>query len=525
MNKFFQPAGSTQKGLSQGHVWRSNGFWLGLFGLFLFISLPFFIEKYIVSSLQKDLQSSAIQFTEKLLDQLEVEKKGLQRPIISITQAELHFDTLSKAWFNGANDVLAVHLIDQNGKIAKSVAKPGSVILLNKDYAANWEAQNRISVAHAVELGEATFSSLHKVDDQPLVNLIVPTGGVTSFVYVLTLDTRQWLDSMAGEDATDMKVEIIPFRSDAKEDYNRSYVNTLAWQGKWTLKIQSRDPLFSLLQLLRPVFFALTWLIAALFFLYWKNFRLRQKAELDLQAKSQLLERQNRLSILGEMSAQLAHEINQPLTSIANFAVAGKLQLQNTASTAALTHLFQDILDQSHRAAQVLVTVRTILQPAQVEMSKVDVNGLIRNLEPSLRFLCEPHGVILQVSCSDFMQVNINPILFEQVILNLVKNSVQSLAESDRPDKRISISSTCSDGRVFIEHTDNGPGIDPLHTLKIFESFFSTKADGLGVGLSLCRSVIERFNGKLTLKSNSHRGACFLIDIPSAPALSEALAQ
>lgn len=525
MNKLLHTEGSSLQGPSRGLVWRSNGFWLGLFGLFLFISLPFFIEKYIVNSLQRDLQRSAIQFTEKLVDQLEVERKGLQRPVTSIAQPELHFDTLSSGWFKGASDVLAVHLIDQNGKITKSIAKPGSIIFSDKDYAANWEVQNRISIANAVELGEATFSSLHKADDQPLVNLIIPTGGVIPFVYVLTLDSKQWLDSMASEDATEMKVEIIPFRSDAKEDYNRSYTNSLAWQGKWTLKFQSRDPLFALLQLLRPVFFALTWLIAALFFLYWRNFRLRQKAELDLQAKSQLLEKQNRLSILGEMSAQLAHEINQPLTSIANFAVAGKLQLQNTVSTATLTHLFQDILDQSHRAAQVLVTVRTILQPAPIEMSKVDVNQLIRNLEPSLRFLCEPHGVVLQVSCQDSMQVNISPILFEQVILNLVKNSVQSLAESDRPDKRISISSACSDGRVFIEHTDNGPGIDPLHTLKIFESFFTTKADGLGVGLSLCRSVIERFNGKLTLKSNSHRGACFLIDIPSAPAMSEALAQ
>jgi signal transduction histidine kinase len=104
--------------------------------------------------------------------------------------------------------------------------------------------------------------------------------------------------------------------------------------------------------------------------------------------------------------------------------------------------------------------------------------------------------------------------LFEQVIFNLVKNSIQALTESDRPVKRITITSTEVEGRLLIEIEDNGPGIQAENAERIFESLFTTKAEGLGIGLSLCRSVIERFNGKLTLKSNSRLGASFLIDLP-----------
>lgn len=500
-----------------GLVWRSNGFWLGLFGLFLFISLPFFIERYMVAVLQKGLQESAINFTKNLENKLEIERMGFQRSVAASPEPKLHFDTLSARWIKGSSDVLAVHLLDQSGHVLKSALKPGNELFSATEYMVSWEAANRISMAHAVELKEATYSALDMFHTEGLVNLIVPYDAPASAVYVITLDTKQWLRDNADDTGHAMRIDIVPFRSDVRDDYDRYYTNSLAWEGKWSLKFQSKDPLFALMQVLRPIFFALTWLIAALFFLYWRNFRLRQKAELELQTKSQLLERQSRLSLLGEMSAQLAHEINQPLTSIANYAVAGKLQLQSSGSTAALESLLQDILDQSHRAAQVLVSVRAILQPTPLELNGIDVNDLIKKLEPSLRFLCTPHNVILSVLCPNCIPVKINAILFEQVIFNLVKNSVQSLVESDRPYKRISISSNMAGGRALIEHADNGPGIHPSHVPKIFESFFTTKTEGLGIGLSLCRSIIERFNGRLTLKSNNQRGACFLIDIPTSP--------
>jgi C4-dicarboxylate-specific signal transduction histidine kinase len=260
------------------------------------------------------------------------------------------------------------------------------------------------------------------------------------------------------------------------------------------------------------------WLIAGVFILYWRSVWLRQKAELALQTKSETLEKQSRLSLLGEMSAQLAHEINQPLATIANYAVAGRLQLQkpHADTYSAVDALFQEILEQTQRAGQVLVAVRALLQPNPIEMGRFNVDDLIAKVEPALRFLCTPNQVRLSVTLNTSIQTKLNPILFEQVIFNLVKNSIQSLSECKKSDKRISITSTTKNGRVLIEISDNGQGIEAAQVNQVFDSLFTTKTEGLGIGLSLCRSIIERFDGRLTLKSSSPLGACFLIDLPAA---------
>ncbi len=482
--------------------------------IFLLIGSPFLVEKYLVLTLQGELQESALHCAAQLSQRLDTEKKGFYRTALAASADRSHFDALSKAWLSGASDVRAVKLLSPDGQILHSVTRAEAKAGIEKDVFNAVETLNRIAMAQAVELQEPIFTGLQQMRDESLVDLIVPTGTASTLFYVVTLDANQWLSQLAETCDHAVGIEIVPFRTDLAAEQGRYYQNSSAWEGLWTLKFQSKTPLFELLQILRPLFFVFTWLIAGMFFLYWRNFRLRQKAEMELRTKSQMLERQNRLSLLGEMSAQLAHEINQPLASIANYAVAGKLQLQATQPNDDLAALFQEILEQSQRAAQVLIAVRAILQPNPLDLSNIHIDELIHKLEPSLRFLCRPNQVVLVVSSTKSLPARINTILFEQVIFNMVKNSIQALTESDRPDKRISISCSENKGKIMIEIEDNGPGIEDDHAAQIFESFFTTKADGLGIGLSLCRSVIERFNGKLTLKSNSHRGVCFEIAMP-----------
>ena len=106
--------------------------------------------------------------------------------------------------------------------------------------------------------------------------------------------------------------------------------------------------------------------------------------------------------------------------------------------------------------------------------------------------------------------------LIEQVFLNLVRNSVQALARIHSKNGRIGIAAFVSDSRVCVRVEDNGPGIDKKNVLRIFDSFFSTGSDGLGIGLSLCRSVLERLQGRIELERNSSEGVSFLITIPQA---------
>jgi signal transduction histidine kinase len=485
-------------------------------GISLLTGLPFFGEKYILKTLQKDLQKSSSVLTEKLAQALTTETKGMHRAALESVDAEVEFSALSKAWLRDRPEFLAIHLLDREGKLLKTAAKPPLEATLSADFVTRWEIGNRIALAHAMELQEPSLSPLYLMHNNELANIIIPLHGPKQLIYLVTIDVRQWITSNTANSEAPVLVGIRPFHTDLTEDYDRYEVNTAAWQGLWTLEFQSKDPLYGLLRNLRPYVFALTWLIVGLFFLYWRSSSLRQKAELALQAKSETLEKQNRLSLLGEMSAQLAHEINQPLATIANYAAAGKLQLQNphAETNGALSALFQEILEQTQRAGQVLVAVRAMLQTNAMEMGSFNADDLIQKVEPALRFLCTPNQVRLTVDCNNIYLTKINPILFEQVIFNLVKNSIQSLSETNKSDKRISIGSSIKNGRILIEISDNGKGVDSAYRNQIFESFFTTKSEGLGIGLSLCRSVIERFNGKLTLKSSSPLGACFLIDLP-----------
>jgi signal transduction histidine kinase len=176
--------------------------------------------------------------------------------------------------------------------------------------------------------------------------------------------------------------------------------------------------------------------------------------------------------------------------------------------------LLQKIQTQTQRAAQVLIAVRSMLHPSPVDACALDVADLIARLEPHLQWLCSESGVHLHVESTHSAHVNLNSILFEQVLINLIKNSVQALNEIQRPQKNVTLSMASENKLLFIEVKDDGPGIPAGEELRVFDSFFTTKVDGLGIGLNLCKSVIERFNERLTLKSNGSSGACFLIELP-----------
>ncbi len=512
---------STISKLAHNWVWRSSGIWLAALGVLFLVCSPFLAEAYILKTLQKDLQKSATAVTEKLTETLATETKAMQRAAVDTVNAQTNFFALSKVWLQGKPEVLAVHLLDSDGRVIKTTAKAPFETQLNAEFAANWEVKNHIVLVHALELQEPSLSPLHLAYDQALVHIVIPNNDPLQLAYLVTIDIRQWLTTRTSDiknSGAPVIVDIAPFRTVLTDDYDRQDVNTAAWQGLWTLKFQSQDPLYGILRTLRPLVFTVMWLIAGVFFLYWRSVWLRQKAELALQTKSEMLERQSRLSLLGEMSAQLAHEINQPLATIANYAVAGRLQLQkpHAETSIAVDALFQEILEQTQRAGQVLVAVRALLQPNPIEMGRFNVDDLIGKVEPALRFLCTPNQVRLSVNCNNVLETNLNPILFEQVIFNLLKNSIQSLNECKKSDKRISIISATHNGRILIEVSDNGQGIEAAQVNQVFDSLFTTKTEGLGIGLSLCRSIIERFDGRLTLKSSSPLGACFLIDLPSA---------
>ena len=480
---------------------------------------PWWIEKAISNDLQTRTHQSALHDAQQLLARLDAMQIHYTRAVSASVNPQTDFEKIAQQWLKNSPHVLRVQLIDEQAHVLQVLASTSDSEAPAE--APNFKPLNQIPLAHALELKTSTYSALYKQQDKSVVDLFIPHNATSSVAYVLTLDTLPWTQVTREAKDKALTVEVVPYEASESKDVSRYILNFPEWEGLWSLQFKSADPMLGVLSTLRPVFLAITLMVIALFYLHWRDFQFRQKTEAQLQKQSRLLEQQSRLSMLGEMSASLAHEINQPLTSIANYAAAGQLQLQRHDMHSPVLPLLEKIQAQSQRAAQVLVAVRGMTQPGPMDVAQVGLRDLLYRLAPHLRWLCSQHQVALQIQCDAHWRTLLNPILFEQVILNLVKNSIQALDSITKSGKHIRIHVKGEHDMLHIQVADNGPGIQPENVPRIFDSFFTTKAQGLGIGLKLCRSVIERLNGRLTLKSNSPGGACFLICLPMMDKPSE----
>lgn len=494
-------------------VSRAIGFWLIVLSLFLLVVTPWFVDKAATSALQNRLERSAMGFAQELATELEITKTRFVRDVSAARHAKIDFEKIATRWLADSDQIIAVRLLNGSGQVVHSMQGNlgGSTLL------AQALPVHRITLIHAMELLTPTYSALYPFQDRQLVDLFIPATALDPLTFVVTLDPGHWSKSAIAKKFNELAVQVVPYNDKLKPESFNSHVLALPeWEGLWSLHFESLDSMNVLLSALRLTIVLVVILIIGSFYFHWRSFRTRQKTEAELLEKSKLLEKQNRLSMLGEMSASLAHEINQPLASIANYAVAGQLKLQQTDPSHALLPLLQKIQAQSQRAAQVLVAVRAMLHPTPMDSSVLSIGELMEKLEHHLTRMCIEHRIFLNMKLNVASDVDLNPILFEQVLINLVKNSIQALDSSSVLDKRITLSTSAANGRLHIEVADNGPGILSNDVPHIFDSFFTTKKEGLGIGLNLCRSVIERFNGQLLLKSNSPEGVCFLIDLPLA---------
>lgn len=231
----------------------------------------------------------------------------------------------------------------------------------------------------------------------------------------------------------------------------------------------------------------------------------------------------SRVSAMGALSTAIAHELNQPLTSISNFAEGARERLQQRADAEELGEVIEALeicSEQAVRAGQLLHRLREFLKPPaqQTELVPVEeivdatislalINGYRRKIKLDLDI---PGNLPL---------LRVDHVQAEQVLFNLVRNAFEAMEDDlDQPHKvRISARALDCD-KVEIRVEDSGPGIDPKVRDKVFESFVSTKRDGMGVGLAICRQIVEAHNGRLEAgDSEALGGAMFRVTLPSAP--------
>ena len=237
------------------------------------------------------------------------------------------------------------------------------------------------------------------------------------------------------------------------------------------------------------------------------------------------LQQTSKLVTMGEMASSLAHELNQPLTAISNYTLgAGARIKSNTAKGRALVpeellEILTKTAKQASRAGTVIKRIRDFVRKSDPSRRIVKPNVIVNEAIELAEIDANNMGMkIIQKIQAKLPYINVDPILIEQVLLNLIKNGLESMIGSTYQELDLIVESDNTDV-IFSVH-DNGPGVNNKIKEKLFESFFSTKQEGTGIGLNICRSVIESHNGKLWFQNKTPRGCSFYFTIPIDVAIS-----
>jgi len=252
--------------------------------------------------------------------------------------------------------------------------------------------------------------------------------------------------------------------------------------------------------------------------------RRRRVAEASARNSLTELAHVNRLATANEMSASMAHEISQPLTAIVTNANAGLLLLAGgTARVDEARAALQDIVEAGHHAADVIQNIRSFIKKTAPQNTLLDVNDLIRTVLALAATDLRKHGVTAVTALMPTLPpISGDRVHLKQVLMNLVMNGAEAMATvTDRPRTLHVKSQLQADGGVLVEVEDSGPGIKPDDVERVFKAFYTTKAKGMGMGLSISRSIVEAHHGRLWASPGTLHGAVFHVVLPSAGAAAE----
>jgi C4-dicarboxylate-specific signal transduction histidine kinase len=266
------------------------------------------------------------------------------------------------------------------------------------------------------------------------------------------------------------------------------------------------------------VIFAALLLQAAL--ISWLIYEHRRRSRAEMLARSSMAEltHMDRLATAGELSASIAHEVNQPITGIVMKAGAALRWLStDVPNTQKVRDLLGDIVSTGHRASEVVAGVRTMFQKDTNERVPVDINKLVLRVLEILRFECAKSGVEVQTDLADQLPEILGAnVQLQQVVLNLVMNAIEAMhSVSPRLLRIQTLQSGPGTMRVSVE--DSGVGIDPSNVERVFDRLFTTKSHGMGLGLAICRSIIENHDGRIWVSPGVNRGAIFQFELPTKP--------
>jgi C4-dicarboxylate-specific signal transduction histidine kinase len=237
--------------------------------------------------------------------------------------------------------------------------------------------------------------------------------------------------------------------------------------------------------------------------------RLRQ-LEADLAHK-------NRLSMMGELAASLAHEIMQPIAATRTSAVAAlNFLARSQPDIGEVSEALACIVDAAKRAGDIIDRIRDQIKKTPPRKESFDLNEAINEVIGFARGAIINNRVSVRTRLAEgSLAVHGDRVQLQQVLLNLILNAVEAMGSVEAGPRELSLSTEEDDTGVLVAVRDSGPGIDAAQLERVFEAFYTTKSGGTGMGLSICRSIIDAHQGKLWAEANNERGAVFQFTLPA----------
>jgi signal transduction histidine kinase len=390
-----------------------------------------------------------------------------------------------------------------------------------------WELMS-VDAAGVVHEGNTALTRLHAVANAPIFsydesffgNEIVG-GPLLSVLEVSRQTAAVAIRILDGEKAGDIKIPPIGFAT-AKFDWRE--------MQRWNISEDLLPPGSEVLFRQPTAWNQYRWEIvligmalllqAALIGVLLYEHRRRLRSEASARKLVLDLAHMNRVATVGELTASIAHEIRQPLAAIVMQGGAGLNWLKNKVPDLDEVRLaLQSIVSEGHRAGAVINNIRAMFRHESAPRVVVDVNELIRQVVTLVihKISSSNIGLVTDFATRPAPLVRADPVQLQQVVLNLIMNAVEAMGSSAGRARELRLRTEIDPaGSVLITIADTGPGIDPKVADSIFKPFFTTKPDGMGMGLSICKSIIEAHEGRLTATPGEPGGTVFQIYLPSA---------
>jgi len=389
-----------------------------------------------------------------------------------------------------------------------------------------WWNQPQVDATGAMHDGERALRALYAVAKAPIFSFDdaffggeIVGGPMTSVSDGARTTSEVALRILEGEKPASIKTPVLKY-GPAKYDWRQLQ--------RWGIS-ESRLPAGSQLYFQAPTTWELyRWQImlvaaviltqAALISVLVLERQRRHYAEVQARTRSAELAHINRYSMAGELTASIAHEINQPLASILANIEAAELSIRSlTPDVNEIKEILADIRRDDERASQVIQRLRSLLKKAPFELTDIDLNQIGRETVQFLSALASARKVVLDSAISVVpLPIRGDRIQLQQVILNLVVNAMDAMSHVPSEGRRIIIQTARNENCAEISVTDAGPGILLPRLEDVFEPFFSTKPQGMGMGLSIARTIVEAHSGRIWAENKARGGATFRIQLPLA---------